>query len=311
MANYIRINKNDMERREFGEFGSARFIMITDECWMSAADIGKCLQYNNPRESLRKFVSQENKVIVMAYDNDSNRSHKFTLINENGLNELVLHSKAPRAKEFQHWIANVVIPEMNHNDGNYLTEELQDMIMNDPEAAITYMQELSTKNKRLKKEKAEEEELRRMFECSKGSCSVGTLAKVLSQRGYDIGRNRMIGWLQASGYLCTQDSCYNVPVQKYINNGYFEVNIKKLISYTTTNPKRFVHIPMITPKGQIEITRAFIKWYKTCSTSVPKCVRDYNFEITADEDYGFTRLHPKQGGRFEQFLKHYSKRKAN
>ena len=311
MSKYIRVNESDMEKREFGGLGSARFIMINDECWMSAADIGKCLMYNNIRVSLQRFVSEENKTRVTVCYSGSKYKIITMLINEKGLNELVIHSKAPKAREFQHWIANEVIPEMNHNNGNYLTEELQNMIMNNPDAAITYMQELSAKNKRLKKEKAEEEELRQMFECSKGSCSVGTLAKALSQRGYDIGRNRMIGWLQASGYLCTQDSCYNVPVQKYINNGYFEVNIKKLISYTTTNPKRFVHIPMITPKGQIEITRAFIKWYNTCSTSVPKCVRDYNFEIDADEDYGFTRLHPKRGGRFEQFLKHYSKRKAN
>ena len=303
MANCIRINESDMERREFGEFGSARFIMFNDECWMSAADIGKCLQYRNSRESLRRFVSQDNKTIVIICDSGSNYRHKFTLINEKGLNELVLHSKAPKAKEFQHWIANEVIPEMRHNDGNYFTEELQDMIMNDPDKALKHIQDLAQKNRVLKEEKAEEEQLREMFECSKGSCSVSVLAKMLAQRGYNIGRNSMLEWLRTNNYLCSQNSCYNVPEQKYISKKYFEVNMKKLIAYTTTNPKRSVHIPMITPKGQIEIMKHFISWYNTLNPDTAAYIKMYHRKIQTDEDNGFTRLHPTPKSKFYKYLK--------
>ena len=303
MANYIKINESDMERREFGEFGSARFIMLSDECWMSALDIGKCLQYKNSRESLRRFVSQDNKTIVIICDNGSNYRHKFTLINEKGLNELVLHSKAPKAKEFQHWIANEVIPEMRHNDGNYFTEELQDMIINDPDKALKHIQDLAQKNKALKEEKAEEEQLREMFECSKGSCSVSILAKMLAQKGYNIGRNSMLEWLRANNYLCSQNSCYNVPEQKYVDKKYFEVNMKKLIAYTTTNPKRSVHIPMITPKGQIEIMRHFMSWYNTFNPDTAAYIKVYYRKIQADENNGFTRLHPTPKSRFYKYLK--------
>ena len=166
---YPLIKSEDFDLKEIGEFGSVRFVIINDECWMAANDIGKCLLYKNPRESLRKFVADENKTTVMICDNGSNYKHKFTLINEAGLNQLTLRSDAPRAREFQHWIATKVLPEMRHNSGNYLTEELQEMVINDPDKALTFMQEIATQNKKLKHEKDEAEKLRELFECRPGS----------------------------------------------------------------------------------------------------------------------------------------------
>ena len=161
---YPLINSEDFDLKEIGEFGSVRFVMINDECWMAANDIGKCLSYRNPRESLRRFVTAENKTIVMICDNGSNYKNKFTLINEAGLNQLVLRSDAPRAREFQNWIATKVLPEMRHSSGNYLTEELQEMLVYDPDKALAFMQEIATQNKNLKKEKDETEKFRKMFE---------------------------------------------------------------------------------------------------------------------------------------------------
>lgn len=299
---YPLINSEDFDLKEIGEFGSVRFVMINDECWMAANDIGKCLSYRNPRESLRRFVTAENKTIVMICDNGSNYKNKFTLINEAGLNQLVLRSDAPRAREFQNWIATKVLPEMRHSSGNYLTEELQEMLVYDPDKALAFMQEIATQNKNLKKEKDETEKFRKMFECKSGSCSVGTLAKMLAQKGYDIGRTRLFDWMRTYGYLSVQPTSYNVPMQKHIKDGLFEVNVNKMIAYTTKNPQRWVHIPMVTPKGQIEIMRKFIKWYNTNNEAVPQYMRDFNEIRNGDVQKGFTRLRPKNGGGFYKYL---------
>lgn len=61
------------------------------------------------------------------------------------------------------------------------------------------------------------------IEASKSSCLVGELAKILTQNGYTIGQNRLFEWLRDNGYLGTKGEYYNIPNQKYIEQGLFDL----------------------------------------------------------------------------------------
>lgn len=92
---------------------------------------------------------------------------------------------------------------------------------------------------------------------SKNSCLVGELAKIISQNGYTIGQNRLFQWLRENGYLGKCGEYYNIPNQRHIEQGLFEVKRStrsgssgELYNITTTKA---------TPKGQEYFLQKFIK----------------------------------------------------
>ena len=92
---------------------------------------------------------------------------------------------------------------------------------------------------------------------SKNSCLVGELAKIISQNGYTIGQNRLFQWLRENGYLGKCGEYYNIPNQRHIEQGLFEVKRStrsgssgELYNITTTK---------VTPKGQEYFLRKFIR----------------------------------------------------
>lgn len=58
---------------------------------------------------------------------------------------------------------------------------------------------------------------------SKDAILIGDLAKLISQNGYRIGQNRLFDWLRNNGYLIKSGSSRNRPMQRYGEQGLFEV----------------------------------------------------------------------------------------
>lgn len=81
---------------------------------------------------------------------------------------------------------------------------------------------------------------------SQTSILVGQLAKLVKQRGVEIGRNRLFQWLRRNGYI---EKHKNEPTQKSMNLKVMEVKER-----TVNNPDgsiRITRTPMITGNGQI------------------------------------------------------------
>lgn len=58
---------------------------------------------------------------------------------------------------------------------------------------------------------------------SKTSIMVGELAKLLRQNGVSIGQNRLFEWLRNNDYLMKSGESYNLPTQKSMERGLFEI----------------------------------------------------------------------------------------
>lgn len=84
---------------------------------------------------------------------------------------------------------------------------------------------------------------------SKDSILIGDLAKILKQKGIDIGQNRLFQKLRNNGYLIQRRSpSWNMPTQKSMEMGLFEVEER-----TITNPDGTTKIrktTKVTGKGQ-------------------------------------------------------------
>jgi len=94
------------------------------------------------------------------------------------------------------------------------------------------------------------------IEASVDSVLISNYAKLLSDtENISIGQNKLFGWLRYAGYLMTGGDRHNVPYQKYIDNGYFEVSTSTFASSSGTH-QRFTS--KITGKGQIALAKKIV-----------------------------------------------------
>jgi phage antirepressor YoqD-like protein len=95
---------------------------------------------------------------------------------------------------------------------------------------------------------------------SSNSVLIGELAKILKQNGIEIGQNRLFEWLRQNEYLGKSGNNRNLPTQKAMKLGLFEI---KKTSVSHSNGRiEIVRTPKVTGKGQIYIVEKFLssKW---------------------------------------------------
>lgn len=132
---------------------------------------------------------------------------------------------------------------------------------NSPEMIMKRALEIA--NKKVEQLKLENEEMKpkALFAdavtASHTSILVGDLAKLIKQNGYDIGQNRLFKWLKQNGYLIKSGERKNMPTQKSMEMGLFEVKER-----TIANPDGSIRItktPKVTGKGQVYFINKFVK----------------------------------------------------
>ena len=87
-----------------------------------------------------------------------------------------------------------------------------------------------------------------LLKVSETSILIGDLAKIIKQNGYDIGQNRLFCWLRENGYLIKVGERKNLPTQRSIELGLFE--IEQRIIEKVDGKKKLVMTTKVTKKGQ-------------------------------------------------------------
>lgn len=241
------------------EFGSIRTAEVNGVPYLVGKDIAEILGYTNPSKALIDHVDEDDKL-----NNDSLLSlgqRGGWLINESGLYSLILSSKLPNAREFKRWITSEVLPTIRKT-GGYVSNE--DLFVN------TYLPNADENTKRMFG--ATLKELRRLNEkvatdkpkvifadavaASKTSILVGDLAKLIKQNGIDIGQKRLFDWLRNNGYLIKNGSSKNMPTQKSMELGLFEVKETTLMN--SDGSARITRTTKVTGKGQSFFINKFL-----------------------------------------------------
>lgn len=91
---------------------------------------------------------------------------------------------------------------------------------------------------------------------SKKSILIGELAKLICQNGVEIGQKRLFEWLRNNGYLIKSGSSKNMPMQRYIEQGLFEIKENAISTAEGTIKTTFT--TKVTGKGQIYFVNKFI-----------------------------------------------------
>ena len=115
-------------------------------------------------------------------------------------------------------------------------------------------------NNHLLEQKIEQDRPKTIFadavSASETSILVGDLAKLICQNGYQIGQKRLFEWLRQNGYLMKCGSSRNVPTQRYLEQGLFEVKESNV-----QNPDgsiRITRTTKITGRGQLYFVNKFL-----------------------------------------------------
>ena len=219
-----------------------RTIQKDGEPWFVLRDVCNVLGLGTPARVAERLDTDE---VSQTHITDSmGRQQEMTIINESGLYNVILRSDKPEAKPFRKWVTSEVLPTIRRH-GMYATPDTVEKMLADPDTTIKLLETIKQERAaRLALEaQAEADKPKVLFadavSASHSSILVGDLAKLLRQNGVEIGQNRLFRFLREKGYLCSHGERYNLPTQRSMDRGWFQVK------ETTINQ----------PDGSIRITR--------------------------------------------------------
>lgn len=169
-------------------------------------------------------------------------------IPENIFYRLAMKAKNETAEKFQALVADEIIPSIRKT-GGYLgdTAGMSDMDIL-ARAVLIGQRQIEQKNAQIAEMKP-----KALFadavSASDSSILVGELAKMLKQNGKDIGQKRLFAWLRDNGYLCKSGTQKNIPTQRSMEMGLFE--IKESTHLDSNGNNIITKTPKVTGKGQI------------------------------------------------------------
>lgn len=91
---------------------------------------------------------------------------------------------------------------------------------------------------------------------SKTSILIGDLAKIIKQNGVNIGQKRLFEWLRAKGYLMKSGQSKNMPTQRSMEMGLFEV--KESVIVKPYGENLITRTTKVTGKGQMYLINALL-----------------------------------------------------
>ncbi|MBQ3970303.1 MAG: phage antirepressor KilAC domain-containing protein [Clostridia bacterium] len=234
--------------------------MIDNEPWFVLKDVCVVLEMgaNRAGEIVKRLEKDEYDSIGLT--DSLGREQNAYIINESGLYSVILRSDKPQAKPFRKWVTSEVLPDIRKH-GAYMTANTLEQALLSPDYLIRLATALKNEQEQRKlleekneqqRSKIEEDKPKVIFaetvETAKTSILVGELAKILKQNGVATGQKRFFEWLRSNGYLIKSGSDKNMPTQRSMELGLFEIKetaIAHSDGHTTVQKT-----PKVTGKGQ-------------------------------------------------------------
>jgi phage antirepressor YoqD-like protein len=267
--------KADIQIFKNSQFGEVRVTEVNGELYFVAKDVAEKLGYKWNGTDCIKHVPEEWRGVSSVLT-PSGVQEVITL-SEQGLYFFLARSDKPAALPFQKWIAGEVIPSIRRT-GGYMAVKVDETPEEIMARALLVAQETINRQKQraeIAESKAafmesvadelhksnEEMKPKALFAdavaTSDKSILIAELSKIITQNGVEIGQNRLFEWLRQNGYLCSKGEYYNLPTQKAMELGLFE--IKKT---SITKPDGSVLVTRTTKvsgKGQIYFVNKFLR----------------------------------------------------
>ena len=238
---------NDLQIFNSEEFGQVRTIEIDGKPYFSAKDIAEALGYVNPR----KAVMDHCKGVTKRDTLTAGGQQAVNFIPEGDIYRLIVRSNLPSAERFEKWVFDEVVPQIRQTGGYQLPQTYSE--------ALRALADKAEQNERLNA-RIEQMRPKEIFAdavaTSRTSILIGELAKLITQNGYEIGQKRLFRWLREHGYLMKYGESVNMPTQRYVQQGLFE--IKESSVQNPDGSVRITKTTKVTGKGQQYFINKFI-----------------------------------------------------
>lgn len=236
------------------EFGMIRVIDEKGHVVISGTDAARALGYARPSEAVRRHCRHARKRFAV-HPQSPGRLLEMLFIPEGDLYRLVVSSKLPAARRFEAWIYDELLPAVRMNSAEKLREEkLADALMRQTQSLIALQETLAEKNNLAR--------FAQGIMMSEASISMKKLTTLIQNirlkdgKKIKTGRNRLMGWMRKNGYLCYSDRENNIPTQRAMDMGLFEVRES---SFEAEPGVVFLdHTTYVTPRGQAYFVRLFM-----------------------------------------------------
>lgn len=235
-----------------------RTVMLNGEPWFVAKDVCEVLELGTTSKAIERLDDDEKGVNSIP---TLGGKQGMSIISESGLYSLTLSSKKPQAKPFKRWVTHEVIPTIRKTGGYVNNDEVfinTYLPFADEQTKSMFRATLETVRKLNAKIEADKPKVlfANAVETSKSSILIGDLAKLIRQNGCDIGQNRLFEWLRNNCYLIKFGERRNMPTQKSMDLGLFEIKER-----TINNPDGSIRITKtvkVTGKGQEYFINKFL-----------------------------------------------------
>ena len=171
------------------EFGSVRVVYVNGEPWFFGKDVAVILGHTNPERAIRDYVFDFDKGVTVSVTPGGKQ--KVTIINESGLYSLIMSSRVPSAKKFQHWVTSEVLPTIRKY-GVYMTpEKLREVILS-PDVMIEVCMNLKAEQEKNKQLTAANKALADEISTWDNRSILNALVRKISSKCF--GGNFQLGW---------------------------------------------------------------------------------------------------------------------
>lgn len=244
---------NELQIFENKQFGEIRTIEDNGRVLFCGADVARALGYARPNDAITAHCRCTVKCRI-PHPQAPDKEIEMSFIPEGDVYRLITHSKLPTAEQFESWVFDEVLPSVRQT-GAYMTPETIEKVLMNPDTIIslaTQLKELQTK--------VEQDKPKVLFaeavSASQTSILIGDLAKLICQNGHQIGQKRLFEWLRDNGYLIKHGSSRNMPMQRYVEQGLFE--IKESNVQNPDGSVRITKTTKVTGKGQVYFVNKFL-----------------------------------------------------
>ena len=251
---------NELQIFNSEEFGEIRTITKDNEPMFCLADVCKALEISNVG-NVKQRLSE--KGIHTADTPTKGGLQKMIFINEANLYKTIFQSRKESADRFTEWVTSEVLPSIRKNGGYIAGQET----LSDEEllskALMVAQRKIEEKNNIIAMQDSRiqgmipKEIFADAVSASHTSILVGDLAKLICQNGVQIGQKRLFEWLRENNFLIKSGASRNMPKQRYVEQGLFEVKESNI-----QNPDGSVRITKttkVTGKGQVYFVNKFLK----------------------------------------------------
>lgn len=250
---------NELQIFNSPEFGDIRTVEIDGKPYFVGNDVAKALGYAKPNNAVSTHCRYTLKRGIATKQGNMS---EMVLIPEGDIYRLIIRSKLSSAERFERWVFDEVLPAIHHNGGYIMGQEnLSDSELM-AKAILVAQKTIEHKNQIIEQQKAkiEADRPKTIFadavSTSHTSILIGDLAKLICQNGVQTGQKRLFQWMRENGYLMKSGASYNMPMQRYIEQGLFEV--KESSVQNPDGSVRVTRTTKVTGKGQLYFINKFL-----------------------------------------------------